>query len=109
VMGLLSKLRLDIAEIHRHAHRLQASFARELAAMNSALLNPGHLVVPIENRDRGNFLTFRSTDAGDLHKRLLAADIVTDYRGDRLRFGFGIYHDAEDVDRLMDALRRVLR
>ncbi len=109
VMGLLSKLRLDIAEIHRHAHRLQASFARELAAMNSPLLNPGHLVVPIENRDRGNFLTFRSANAGDLHKRLLAADIVTDYRGDRLRFGFGIYHDAEDIDRLMDALRRVLR
>ena len=108
VMGLLSKLRLDIAEIHRHAHRLQASFARELAAMNSPLLNPGHLAVPIENRDRGNFLTFRSADAGDLHKRLLAADIVTDHRGDRLRFGFGIYHDAEDIDRLMDALRRVL-
>ena len=108
VMGLLSKLRLDIAEIHRHAHRLQASFARELAAMNSPLLNPGNLAVPIENRDRGNFLTFRSADAGDLHKRLLAADIVTDHRGDRLRFGFGIYHDAEDIDRLMDALRRVL-
>ncbi|MFM9843148.1 MAG: aminotransferase class V-fold PLP-dependent enzyme [Dongiaceae bacterium] len=109
VMGLLSKLRLDIAEIHRHAHRLQASFARELAATNSPLLNPGHLVVPIENRDRGNFLTFRSANAGDLHKRLLAADIVTDHRGDRLRFGFGIYHDAEDIDRLMDGLRRVLR
>ncbi len=109
VMGLLSKLRLDIAEIHRHAHRLQASFARELAAMNSPLLNPDDLVVPIENRDRGNFLTFRSADAGDLHKRLLAADIVTDHRGDRLRFGFGIYHDEEDIDRLMDALRRVLR
>ena len=109
VMGLLSKLRLDIAEIHRHAHRLQASFARELATTNSPLLNPSHLVVPIENRDRGNFLTFRSANAGDLHKRLLAADIVTDYRSDRLRFGFGIYHDAEDIDRLMDALRRVLR
>jgi kynureninase len=109
VMGLLSKLRLDIAEIHRHAHRLQASFSRELAAMNSPKLSPGHLVVPIENRDRGNFLTFRSAEAGDLHKRLLAADIVTDYRGDRLRFGFGIYHDEEDIDRLMDALRRVLR
>jgi selenocysteine lyase/cysteine desulfurase len=108
-MGLLSKLRLDIAEIHRHSHRLQASFARELATMNSPLLHPGQLAVPIENRDRGNFLTFRSANAGDLYKRLLAADIVTDYRGDRLRFGFGIYHDAEDIDRLMDALRHVLR
>ena len=81
-----------------------ANCGHELAA-----LNPAQLVVPIENRDRGNFLTFRSAEAGALHQRLLAADIVTDYRGDRLRFGFGIYHDAEDIDRLMDALRRVLR
>jgi selenocysteine lyase/cysteine desulfurase len=108
VMDLLARLRLDIAEIHRHAHRLQAAFARELTATTSALLHPDRLVVPIANRDRGNFLTFRTDSAGDLHRRLLAAGIVTDYRGDRLRFGFGIYHDDEDIDRLMDALRRVL-
>jgi kynureninase len=108
VMDLLARLRLDIAEIHRHAHRLQAAFARELTATTSALLHPDRLVVPIANRDRGNFLTFRTDSAGDLHRRLLAAGIVTDHRGDRLRFGFGIYHDDEDIDRLMDALRRVL-
>ena len=108
VMELLARLRLDIAEIHRHSHRLQAMFARELVATSSAELHPDRLVVPIANRDRGNFLTFRTGSAGDLHRRLLAAGIVTDYRGDRLRFGFGIYHDDEDIDRLMDALRRVL-
>ena len=108
VMDLLARLRLDIAEIHRHAHRLQAAFARELTAATSAVLHPDRLVVPIANRDRGNFLTFRTDSAGDLHRRLLAAGIVTDHRGDRLRFGFGIYHDDEDIDRLMDALRRVL-
>lgn len=109
VMDLLVRLRLDIADIHRHAHRLQASFLRELAAMALPALHPERLVVPLANRDRGNFLTFRTDSAADLHRRLLAAGIVTDYRGDRLRFGFGIYHDAEDIDRLMDALRRVLR
>ena len=31
----------------------------------------------------------------------------TNELSDRLRFGFGIYHDDEDIDRLMDALRRV--
>ena len=25
------------------------------------------------------------------------ADIVTDCRGDRLRFGFGVYHDLEEM------------
>jgi selenocysteine lyase/cysteine desulfurase len=108
VMDLLTRLRLAVADIHRHAHRLQAAFARELVATSSTELHPDRLVVPIANRDRGNFLTFRTEDAGDLHRRLLAAGIVTDHRGDRLRFGFGIYHDDEDIDRLMDALRRVL-
>ena len=35
---------------------------------------------------------------------LARAGVVTDSRGDRLRFGFGIYHDDGDVDEL---LRRV--
>jgi selenocysteine lyase/cysteine desulfurase len=30
--------------------------------------------------------------------------IVTDARGDRLRFGFGLYHTAKDVDRLVTRL-----
>jgi selenocysteine lyase/cysteine desulfurase len=108
VMDLLARLRLDVSDIHRHAHRLQASFVRELGAASMTALQPAMLAVPLENRDRGNFLTFRTADAGELYRRLLAAGIVTDHRGDRLRFGFGIYHDAEDIDRLMDALRRVL-
>ena len=31
--------------------------------------------------------------------------IVTDVRGDVLRIGFGLYHDARDVDRLVGVLR----
>jgi selenocysteine lyase/cysteine desulfurase len=30
--------------------------------------------------------------------------VITDYRGDRLRIGFGIYQDASDVDRLAEVL-----
>ena len=33
-----------------------------------------------------------------------AANIVTDRRGRRLRIGFGLYHTAEEVDRLLDRL-----
>jgi selenocysteine lyase/cysteine desulfurase len=30
--------------------------------------------------------------------------VITDYRGDRLRIGFGVYQDLADVDRLVSAL-----
>ena len=41
-----------------------------------------------------------STDALIFAKR----GVTTDYRGTRLRFGFGIYHDRGDVDRLIAVL-----
>jgi selenocysteine lyase/cysteine desulfurase len=34
--------------------------------------------------------------------------VVTDYRADRLRFGFGLYHDEEDVARLCKVLGEIL-
>jgi selenocysteine lyase/cysteine desulfurase len=30
--------------------------------------------------------------------------VTTDYRGDRLRIGFGIYHDEDDVARLVEII-----
>jgi selenocysteine lyase/cysteine desulfurase len=30
--------------------------------------------------------------------------VITDYRADRLRIGFGIYQDEADVDRLIEIL-----
>ena len=36
---------------------------------------------------------------------LRATNIVTDVRDDVIRFGFGLYQDAEDVDRLIAACR----
>ncbi len=57
---------------------------------------------------RGNFLTFRTPAAGDIYEKLLARNVVTDHRADRLRFGFGLYHDDGDVARLCEVLGEVL-
>jgi selenocysteine lyase/cysteine desulfurase len=64
-----------------------------------------NLVVPLGERARGNFLTFADADAAAWHRRLHEARIVTDVRGERLRLGFGLYHTASDVDRLVERLR----
>ena len=41
----------------------------------------------------------------NVRARMLEADVVADVRDDVIRFGFGLYQDAEDVDRLIAACR----
>jgi kynureninase len=104
VMDWLAGLGVTVDAIHAHVHALQRAFIDRLSALELAVLDPRQLVVPIQQPDRGHFLTFRTPEAGTLHQRLLDAGVVTDYRGDRLRFGFGLYHDTHDIDRLRERL-----
>jgi selenocysteine lyase/cysteine desulfurase len=108
VMDWLAGLGLTVDAIHAHVHALQRDFIDRLATLGLAALSPAQLVVPLEQANRGHFLTFRTPQAGALHQRLLDAGIVTDYRGDRLRFGFGLYHDPEDIERLCGRLGQTL-
>ena len=103
VLGWLAELGLGGAEIHAHALHLQESFIARLAGLGLAALHPGQLLLP-EPARRGNFLTFRTPAAGDIYEKLLARNVVTDHRADRLRFGFGLYHDEADVARLCEVL-----
>jgi kynureninase len=108
VMDWLAGLGVSVDAIHAHVHSLQRHFADRLAKLELAALNPAQLIVPLQQPNRGNFLTFRTPEAGALHQRLLDAGVVTDYRGDRLRFGFGLYHDSADIERLCERLARTL-
>jgi selenocysteine lyase/cysteine desulfurase len=61
-------------------------------------------LIPPVGLERGSFLAFRTTAADEIYARLHERRVITDFRGDRLRIGFGIYHDPEDVDLLIEAL-----
>jgi selenocysteine lyase/cysteine desulfurase len=91
---------LTVDAIHDHALRLQQRF------LDAGVL-PG-VLIPDPFHERGNFLTFRTEDAGDIYHALHDLGVVTDHRGDRLRIGFGIYQDEDDVDRLVEAHARVI-
>ena len=86
----------SIAAHHAYAQDLQTRF---LASLPAALA--GALMIADPAR-RGRFLTFRTDAAEALEARLAKAGVTVDRRADRLRLGFGIYQDAEDVDRLID-------
>jgi kynureninase len=107
VLAWLDGLGIDAARVHAHARALQARF---MAAMAERPLGPfaaENLVVPLSEPSRGNFLTFAHPEADAWYQRLHAANVVTDVRGDRLRLGFGLYQTGDDVDRLVERLRRI--
>lgn len=90
---------LTVAAVREHAHGLQAAFVHGLLHTQV-----GELVVPLSEPNRGNFLTFQTPRAAELQAWLLTQNVITDRRGDRIRFGFGIYQDAEDVAKLVKVL-----
>lgn len=108
VMDWLQGLGVSVADIHAHAHALQGLFVGGLRRRSAPTLDPGLLMVPLDEPRRGNFLTFRTNRAADLHRLLSKARIVTDVRGDRLRIGFGLYHETEDIEILIDAVAAAL-
>jgi len=96
VLDWLESEGVDTNEIHNHALSLQDRLLASAPAL-------GSLVLATPER-RGNFLTFATEDAADLYDRLHDRKVITDYRGNRLRIGFGVYQDADDVDRLIDEI-----
>lgn len=57
----------------------------------------------------GHFLTFRVPSAPALSEKLVRdCGVMTDARGDRLRFGFGLYHDGADIDELFARLDKLV-
>jgi len=99
--------RLDAAAIHAHVLALQDMFLRDISARPFGLFDPARLVVPAQEMSRGNFLTFDHPDALDWQARMKAKNIVVDVRDTRLRVGFGLYHNAGDVERLLHRLREL--
>jgi len=101
-LNWLESMGVTPADIHAHAHALQARF---IAGLHGTGLDPARLVVPLGDPARGNFLTFDLDDAEAWQARLAAAHVVTDRRGRRLRFGFGLYQRAAEVDELLARIR----
>lgn len=101
VQRWLEKEGLDVSTIHAHVRVLQDRFLDGLEAKGIDL---GELIPGRDAKDRGHFLTFRCDDAETRCSELGERAVMVDSRGDRLRFGFAIYHDPEDVDALLQRL-----
>lgn len=105
VARLFESQGLTIAAIDEHVKSLQRLFLDRLGDRKDASISPRDLIAPEDGiAGLGHFLTFRRADAGVLADRLAARNVIVDHRGDRLRFGFGMYHDHTDVAALLTHL-----
>lgn len=92
----------SVAAMLAHVREIERGF---LTAIDATIgpIHSSNLLVPEEEK-RGRFLAFRTSDAADIARDLAIKNVIVDHRGDRLRIGFGIYHEREDADRLARAL-----
>jgi selenocysteine lyase/cysteine desulfurase len=101
VMKLLAEQGVDANAVHERVRALQELF---LERLSTPALPREQLLVP---GARANFLTWRTPDAARLQQRLAALGIVSDHRGDRLRLGFGLYHDPGDIEAMAELVQRL--
>lgn len=85
-----------------HVRGVERVFVDALGSSGGPL-KASMLVVPDEAM-RGRFLAFRTPEAGEIVARLREKNVIADSRGDRLRFGFSIYHAADDARRVIEAI-----
>ena len=100
VLELFEAHHLSVEKIDEHVMGMQRHFLAQLDASDHTQINRQALVVKDDNA-RGHFLTFEFDSADEtqqLANALKAQNILTDYRGNRLRFGFGLYHTPDYVD-----------
>jgi selenocysteine lyase/cysteine desulfurase len=100
-------LKLSVRDSDERARALQRGFVTRLAAKPRGPLSREALV-SLDLAGLGHFLTIRHPDAPKI-ARFLDEElrVLVDARGDRLRFGFGLYQDEADLDELFKRLDTV--
>lgn len=109
VRRMLDEAGLTTTVIADQARGLMRRFQDAAAAGQAGRLGEAELINPVANETaRARFLAFRHKDAQAWRARLIEANVVSDVRDDTIRFGFGLYQDDADVERLIAVCERVL-
>ncbi len=94
IRRMLAAEGLTTARINAHVAALHAEL---LGAIAGTALADAELLNPLDGGDHARFLAIRSPLAATWQAHLMATDCITDVRGDVLRIGIGLYHDAADI------------
>ena len=103
------RIGLTVDHFHKRVKSLQKAFLESLDEAQHPLLHRQALLRD-ENRDHGHFFTFvlpSAEQTASVAAALREQGVETDYRGNRLRFGFALYHDIADYQQLKKALQAI--
>ena len=110
VLDWMDAIGLTVAAIHDHVLALQDLFLAAIARAQVRPLCDARLVTPVATGSRARpfpHVRARRTRRR-IHDRLARASIVTDVRGERIRFGFGCYHTADEIEAAVAAIARAV-
>lgn len=97
---------LDTAAVADHSRGLTRAFEAAIRSGRAGRLAEADILNPVQgDAPRARFLALRHPQAANWRARLLDAGVVSDVRDDVIRFGFGLYQDDGDLDRLIQAAR----
>lgn len=106
VLDLFEGQGISVEKIHTHIQKQQSLFLAELDRLQHPLIHRRNLIVA-DLSHHGHFFSFQMPSeekTKELQGALLKAGVATDSRKDRLRFGFGLYHEGPYQ---LDALLRI--
>lgn len=95
VLDLFAKDQVSVETIHNHIQIMQKNFLNHLLQIDHHYLTEKN-IISVDYLNHGHFFTFAMPSpehAKALHDELKYNRIKTDYRGSRLRFGFGLYQN----------------
>lgn len=109
VRRMLDEAGLTTSDVADHSRALMTRFSEAAADGSAGRLSEAELINPLDgDGPRARYLAFRHPDAPNWRKRLLDSGVVTDVRDDVIRFGFGLYQDAGDLERLIAVCGKAL-
>lgn len=102
VLNLFKAEQISVQQVHQHVVSLQQEFLNYLGKGQLKSLSSTQLLGQLSN-SHGHFLTFElptEEHCYQLATHLKSQAIFTDFRKNRLRFGFGMYHEKSDFSQL---------
>lgn len=95
------KHQINVDKIHNYIQSLQRHFIENFKASNKLVSTNLSAV--------GHFLTLNFSslqNAQEAHKYLASKNVLTDFRGTKLRFGFGFYMELNQLNMALEILNR---
>lgn len=107
VMEMYRKENLTISSVHDRVLELKKYFIFKVN--EASFLDLKNLIQENGQLTQSHYVTFKTPKANEIEELLGKNNITVDSREDRLRFGFGLYHDLKDIDDLIVKLKGILK